>query len=97
MRQALENAVSYGTHFALCIHGDPNPFSDQMHGNNFILQLSYNQLASCDGDILAAIKLAERDHELITQCVKLQTVRNVLQKGQRQTMENISSNILAYF
>ena len=54
---------------------------------------NYNQLASCDGDILAAIKLAERDHELITQCVKLGTVRNVLQKGQRQTMENISSNI----
>ena len=81
--------------FALCIHGDPNPFSDQMHGNIFIL--NYNQLASRNSDILAAIKLAERYSGLITQCVKLQTVRNVLQKGQRQTMENISSNIFAYF
>lgn len=35
------------------------------------------------------IKKCERDYEVISQCVKVNTVRNVATKGQRLTVDNV--------
>lgn len=49
--------------------------------------------------ILAALKLCERDYRVITQGLKIGTIRNVITKGQPQTLQNIvnKTNVKVYY